>query len=237
MKVRILHIFEDVMNLYGEYANVAVLERYLKDLGHEVETDRLSLYENKDISGYDFYYMGSGTERKQKLALSELRKYAQELNKACQNGKTMLFTGNSFELLGAKLTDADGREYDGLGMLDFVTTESKKRTVGDALAELNGELLVGFINKCSKTTGIMNPLFTMRMGFGNDKSGGAEGFVLNQCYGTHLTGPILVKNPAMLRLIAEKIVGKIDSSVRYEFMERSYQTTVEALKKRLAEQK
>ena len=66
---------------------------------------------------------------------------------------------------------------------------------------------------------------------------GAEGFAMNNCFGTHLTGPIMVKNPAMLRFIAEKIVGKIDANVRYDYMERSYQTTVEALEKRLAEQK
>ena len=237
MEVRILHIFEDVMNLYGEYANVSVLERYLKDLGHKVKVDRLSLYEKKDISGYDFYYMGSGTETKQKLALSELKKYAAELKKACQQGKVMLFTGNSFELLGKKITDADGKEYECLGLAEFVTTESKKRIVGDALAELDGNVLVGFINKCSKTSGIESPLFAMKMGFGNDRDKDKEGFVLNQCYGTHLTGPVLVKNPAMLRKIAKLIVGTIDESVRYDAMEKSYQTTVAALEKRLNEAK
>lgn len=237
MEVKILHIYEDVMNLYGEYANISVLERYLTDLGHEVKVDRLSLYEKKDISGYNFYYMGSGTESKQKLALSELKKYAADLKKACEQGKTMLFTGNSFELLGSKITDAEGKEYECLGFADFVTTESKKRIVGDALAELDGETLVGFINKCSKTSGIKAPLFTMKMGFGNDSDKGAEGFVLNQCYGTHLTGPVMVKNPAMLRKIAKMIVGTINASVSYGAMEKSYQTTVAALEKRLAEAK
>lgn len=237
MEVKILHIYDDVMNLYGEYANVAMLERYLTDLGHSVRIEKLSLYEEKDISDFDFYYMGSGTESKQKLALRELRKYADALKNACEQGKVMLFTGNSFELLGAKVTDAEGKEYEGLHLAEFETVEGKRRIVGDALAQMESEVLVGFINKCSKTTGIETPLFDMKMGFGNYKDRSAEGFVKNRCFGTHLTGPILVKNPAMLMRMARLLVGTIDETVRYEYMERSYQTTVEALQKRFSEEK
>ena len=72
MERKLLHLYDDVMNLYGEYANVSLLARFLTDLGHSVQIDTLSLYEKKDISGYDFYFMGAGTERRQKLALSQL---------------------------------------------------------------------------------------------------------------------------------------------------------------------
>ena len=237
MKVKILHIFDDLMNLYGEYANIAILQRYLTDLGHEVTVDKLGLYEKKDISGYDFYYMGSGSESKQKLALQELRKYEKTLKSAFEQGRTMLFTGNSFELLGEKITDAEGREYEGLKFDTFVTNEGKRRIVGDALAVFGDDVLVGFINKCGKTSGITSPLLKMKMGFGNDELCGDEGFCRNQCYGTHMTGPILVKNPAMLHFVAEKIVGKAEREVRYDYMERAYQITLQALEKRLAESK
>ena len=237
MKIKILHIFDDLMNLYGEYANVEVLGKYLRDLGYEVQTDTLHLYEEKDISGYDFYYMGAGTERKQKLALSRLAGYREVLQKVCSEHKVMLFTGNSFELLGDRIVDADGREYEGLHIGSFVSTQGKKRITGDALAEYNGNLLVGFINKCSRTTGIENPLFRLTMGFGNDQDRGDEGFRKNSCLGTQMTGPLLVKNPAMLKAVAEMLVGEIAEDVPYEYMKRSYETTVGALKKRLEETK
>ena len=51
MEKKLLHLYDDVMNLYGEYANVAVLARYLRDLGFQVQVETLSLYETKDISG------------------------------------------------------------------------------------------------------------------------------------------------------------------------------------------
>ena len=235
MELKLLHLYDDVMNLYGEYANVSVLARCLTDLGCTVSVDTLSLYEKKDISGYDFYYMGSGTERRQKLALSQLGNYRDALAAACEAGRVMLFTGNSFELLGDKITDQDGTEFEGLHIVPFETVEGKRRIVGDCLASFDGfdEILVGFINKCSRITGVEQPLFQMKMGVGNEADKGAEGIRKNNCFGTHLTGPILVKNPAMLRYIV-KLLGVDDPErVSYPFMEKGYAITAEELNKRL----
>ncbi len=235
MEVKLLHLYDDVMNLYGEYANVAILARYLTDLGHTVSVDTLSLYEKKDISAYDFYFMGAGTERRQKLALSQMGRYREALQRACDAGKVMLFTGNSFELLGARLQDAEGKTFEGLHIAEFVSTEGKRRITGDCLAKFDdtGDTLVGFINKCSKTTGVETPLFTLEMGFGNEADRGAEGFRKNNCFGTHLTGPILVKNPAMLKYAAKLLLGEAYSdTVTYSFMEKGYETTLTELRKR-----
>ena len=235
MEKKLLHLYDDVMNLYGEYANVAVLARYLRDLGFQVQVETLSLYETKDISGYDFYYMGSGTERKQKLALTQLMQYREALAAACDAGKTMLFTGNSFELLGRTVTDAAGNSYEALGLADFTTVESKRRITGDCIMSFDGfpEPLVGFINKCSRTCGVKTPLFQTQMGFGNEAERGAEGFRKNNCLGTHLTGPMLVKNPAMLRYVAGLLGAEHPERVHYDFMEKGYETTVSELTKRM----
>ncbi|MBE6928541.1 MAG: glutamine amidotransferase [Ruminococcaceae bacterium] len=237
MEIKILHMFGDVMNLYGEYANMEVMKRYLTDLGYDVCVDTLSLYERKDISGYDFYYMGSGTEKNQKRVLPELKHYEPAVKAACESGKTMLFTGNSFELLGSKITAADGMQYEGLNLEDFVTIEGKRRIVGDAIAQLGEQRFVGFINKCGKTSGIKNSLFEMRMGFGNDKEKGTEGLRIRNCFGTHLTGPIMVKNPNFLAMIAGLVIGEELPAPTYEAMKRSYETTLKALEARLSEQK
>lgn len=235
MELKLLHLYDDVMNLYGEYANVSVLARCLSDLGCTVSVDTLSLYEDKDISGYDFYYMGSGTERKQRLALSQLVKFRDALNDACEAGKVMLFTGNSFELLGKKITDADANAYEGLQLASFETVEGKRRMTGDCLATFDGfeDVLVGFINKCSRISGVEQPLFKLLMGAGNEGDKGAEGFRKNNCLGTHLTGPILVKNPAMLRYIATLLGVEDTSRISYPYMEKGYETTAYELKKRL----
>ena len=235
MELKLLHLYPDVMNLYGEYANVAVLARCLRDLGCTVSVDTLSLYEEKDISGYDFYYLGAGTERNQKLVLPHLLAHRADLEAACESGKVLLFTGTGFELLGAGITDADGKAFEGLHIGEFQTVESTRRITGDCIADCK-ELplpLVGFVNKCSRSSGITSPLFTLRMGFGNEKERGAEGFRKNNCFGTHITGPILAKNPAMLRYIAGLLGAKTPEHAIYPNMEKAYEVTAEELQKRL----
>lgn len=233
--MKILHLFDDIMNLYGEYANLRILERYLSDMGHSVQIDTLGVYEDREISGYDMYFMGAGTERRQKIALAELRKYEKVLKQEYENGKVMLFTGNSFELMGKSLTDAQGKRYDCLGLFDFETVEGTRRIVGDCLgiSKLFESKIVGFMNKCSKTSGISASLFTLQMGFGNETDKGPEGICEKNFFGTHLTGPILIKNPAMLQEIAMRLVGKIDPKLSYPPVLSAYETTAKALQNRL----
>ena len=52
--MKILHLYHDIMNLYGEYANVSALERMLEKSGVKFTTDRLTLFDNADLhrSGY-----------------------------------------------------------------------------------------------------------------------------------------------------------------------------------------
>ena len=57
--MKILHLYYDIMNLYGEYANVSALERIIENSGENVEIDRLTLGDNADINSYDFIYIGS----------------------------------------------------------------------------------------------------------------------------------------------------------------------------------
>ncbi len=243
MEVRILHMYNDIMNLYGEYANITLLQRYLSDNGANVITDTLSLYEEKDISGYDFYYMGSGTEKNQKIVLKDIEKYKETLTKASEENKVMLFTGNAFEILGSKITTADGTEFEGLSIGDFETSEGTKRIVGDCLAsaEYSEVYHIGFINKCSVTKGVTTPLFKMKMGFGNEKEGGDEGFVKNNTFGTHLIGPVFVKNLHFLNMTAEKLGCEINTQIQsqdiYKYMDKSHYNSVKQLLERIENEK
>lgn len=234
MERKLLHLYDDAMNLYGEYANVSLLARYLTDLGHSVRVETLSLYEKKDISGYDFYYMGAGTERRQKLVLPQLLQYRETLLEAKRRGAVLLFTGNAFELLGRAVTDAEGKRYDCLGFAGFESNETKRRITGDVIARIGDERVVGFMNKCGHTTGVKQPLFHVEFGFGNEAACGDEGWRDGNCFGTHLTGPLLVKNPSMLRRVAKALLGDaFADTVQYPYMQRGYEMTLSELTKRM----
>ena len=78
--MKILHLYHDMMNLYGDYANLLVLQRCLKELGQSVEIHTLSMGEKKDISGYDLQVLTpEGVSVSTKDAYSGIRPHLPEV--------------------------------------------------------------------------------------------------------------------------------------------------------------
>lgn len=233
--MKILHLYHDIMNLYGEYANVAALKRILENNDVLCEIDKLSVNDELQIMDYDFIYVGSGTESNQKYVLEHLKYYKEDLRAYVEAGKFLLMTGNSFEIMGKELKDAKGKSYTGLQMFDFSVTEQEKtRDTADAIFTMEGSdrPLVGFINKCSSITGITAPLFQVTMGLGNEKGGNTEGILYKNFYGTHLTGPILIKNPYFLISLVEKLCEKEINGEYLTYEKAGYEITLRELRKR-----
>ena len=211
MEQKILHLYPELMSLYGEYANVAVLRRHLEDLGVSVTVTGVTFENEPDFSGADMIYMGAGTERSQKAVLADMPRYADGLKAAVEDGTLLLFTGNAMEVIGKSVTDAAGKVHPALGLADFSTVETDRRTPHDVIAvsTLWEERAVGFMNKCSRTSGVTSPLFSsLPMGFGNDVEGGGEGYVSGNVFATHITGPVLVKNPAFTALLIRRLFAR-----------------------------
>ena len=208
MEVNILHLYPDCMSLYGEWANVAVLKRHLEALGVTVNVKKNLLDDAPDFTDADFIYMGCGTERTQKAALMQLKDRGDDLKAALERGAVVLFTGNAMEILGRSVTDANGQEWPGMGVAEFATVETDKRDPEDVIAHapLLKQPVVGFMNKCSHTSGVTAPLFdALKLGFGNESGKGAEGYTDGNLFATHITGPLLAKNPHVTHLMMEQI--------------------------------
>ncbi len=240
MELKIIHFYPDLMSLYGSYANVWVLQRYLEALGHTVTVEPVVPGEEKDLVGADLYYMGAGTERSQTAALTDLYRYGELLKDAAAAGAAMLFAGTALELLGASITSADGTERPGIGLASFTSVQGQKRIVGDVYGttDLFPDAVVGFMNKCTLLHGVETPLLTgCALGFGNETEGGPEGFHWNNVLGSELTGPILVKNPRLLEKTAAAICLRRGADwpqepPRWPFEEEGYAITAEQLRLR-----
>lgn len=259
--MKILHLYHDIMNLYGEYANVSALERMLEKSGVKFTTDRLTLFDNADLGDYDFIYIGSGTEKNQKLVLQDFKKYKDFLVEYINSGKVILMTGNSFEMLGKTITDSDGKVYDGLGIYDFTVTEQNKRRItGDIVytSDILTKPIVGFVNKCSEIKCDYNdyhngthaipskdnkflekPLFTVKYGLGNCEGSKEEGLRNHNLFATHVTGPIMIKNPHFLEYIALQISKNTDGfkpcTDHLDYERAGYEITLGELTKRFEE--
>lgn len=210
MSTKILYLYYDIMNLYGENGNIRMIERVLTQKGAEVEIDRKTITdEDIDFTQYDFIYCGAGTERSRDACIKHLVKFADSLKKAYEEGRVMLFTGNSYEMLGKSLRTAEGEDVKGMGLFGFTVQEQKKnRYSGDVTLKcgLSTEEFIGYINKCSVIEGIENPLFeiTSVVGTVKDKT---DGIHEKNFFGTQVTGPVMVKNPQFAEYIAELILA------------------------------
>ena len=126
-------------------------------------------------------------------------------------GAVVLFTGNAMELLGGSIPGEDGR-LPALGFAGFLTEGEDRRDPGDVIAHtaLWDSPVVGFMNKCSRTfmadDGDDTPLFDrLSLGMGNQREKGPEGYVKGNVFATHLTGPVLVKNPDFVDFLIRRL--------------------------------
>ena len=236
--MKILHLYHDIMNLYGDYANLVAVKKLAVHNGVEVTVDRHSIGDEVALADYDLIYIGSGTERNQKVVLEDLRRYSKALSDCIEGGKVILMTGNAFEMLGKSITNADGKVHEGLGLFDFETTEQDKtRMVGDVVfgCDFLDSPVVGFINKCSEIRGIGQPMFTVEMGLGNAEGDKGEGIRKNNLFCTHVTGPVLIKNPHLLTYLCTLILGEQPDDGCLDYEKKGYAVTLRELRKRTAE--
>lgn len=208
--MRIIHLFADLCNLYGDYGNVWALKRMLENKGQNVEIEYQSIDDMIDVSGADLVFIGSATERNQKVALEYLQGCKDNIKAALDNGTVILATGNSFEIFGQSVIDCDGMKYEGLSFFPYETVEGKERIVTDSLCttSLCGGDIIGFVNKASLTTGVDSPLFDVKQGSGNGKDDSKEGVNYGSFYGTHLIGPVLIRNHQLCEYFADMLIKK-----------------------------
>ena len=193
----------------------------------EIENNQIEELTEKDYSIYNY----------QKDCRNKIKEVIKKYNNL-----------NAFEILGKTITDAKGKEYQGLGIFDFTVVEQERvRNTADAIfslleqednaedaKKLNGKReLVGFINKCSTIKGITTPMFEVKMGLGNENKGKTEGIVYKNFFGTHLTGPMLIKNPYFLQDLASKLCGKEMNGDYLNYEKAGYEITLRELSKRL----
>lgn len=240
MEVRFLHFYPDLMNLYGSYANVSALRRYLERLGHTVAVEPVGPGEAAEVSGADFLYMGAGTERAARAAMEDFARFGPAVKEAAEAGAVMLFAGTAMELLGQSVTEADGTAYPGIGLASFTTVHGAVRIVEDVYGrtDLFPEAVVGFMNKCGAVTGVETPLLTsVEFGFGNEGARSPEGFHWKNVFASQLTGPLLVKNPKLLEAMAAAVYARRGEPLPEErtadpWAERGYAVTEAELRRR-----
>ena len=134
MKIKIAHLYYDLLNLYGEQGNILALKNAFENQNVKVEINLLSAGDNINFNKYDIFYMGSGTNQNLLIVLNDLKKHKKQLLNAIKKNKYFISTGNSHEIFG-KFIEMDNAKYEGLKIFDYYAKQNPKRIVGESFME------------------------------------------------------------------------------------------------------
>ena len=70
---------------------------------------------------------------------------------------------------------------------------------------------------------------------GNDKSSNMEGIATERFYGTQIIGPLLVKNPEILKTLFEAVTGQRLSLSKDDNIVKAYESSLSQLNLRIKE--
>lgn len=205
-RINILHLYPDLLNLYGDKGNIECMKKRLlwRGIGAEVipHTDPNRALELDKI---DIIFIGGGSDREQEIVCSRLLAHKSELTDFVESGGCLLAVCGGYQLLG-KYYQTGEKKIEGLSILDIKTEapQGAKRLIGNVVLKsgLCAAPVVGFENHGGRTDiGSCKPLGEVICGFGNNGESGAEGVVYKNLIGTYLHGPLLPKNPELCDLI------------------------------------
>ena len=180
--MKIAYLYYDFLNLYGESGNIKIISNILKYNKIKHEIIYLSLDDELDFDRYDLVYIGSGTEDNLLIALKHLSKYKNDIKKYIEDNKFMLVTGNSVDMFGKKI-----EETKAFNIFDYEVTKDKRK-----MEEVYNNKILGFINNNSY----------------NSEYSDTDIIRYNNFYGTYILGPILVRNPNLVKQFLNDLTNK-----------------------------
>ncbi len=207
-KLRICHLYPDILNLYGDRGNTITLVQRCLWRGIDAELTTLCLGEDADFAEFDLFFLGGGQDFDQFTLLDDLGigkpgSKASRLVEAVADDAVMLAICGGYQLLGDYYIGRDGKRSDFIGAVPFYTDSAPERMIGNMVFACDDfdTTVVGFENHSGKThlppdNPEVRPLGKVEVGYGNNGEDGYEGLRYHNTFCTYSHGPILPKNPA-----------------------------------------
>ncbi|MBS4949996.1 MAG: adenosylcobyric acid synthase [Granulicatella adiacens] len=208
MKLRICHLYGNLMNTYGDNGNLLMLQHRAKKLGCEVETTLISLEEDFNPDDFDIVMFGGGQDYEQTVVAKDLQNKKDALIQYIEDDGVVVAICGGFQLLGRYYVNASGERLNGISAIDVCTNgQFPNRLIGDVeiVNEEFGETYLGYENHIGRTYlgKNMKPLGKVVKGYGNNEEDHVEGCHYKNVFCSYFHGPILVRNQHLADRIIE----------------------------------
>ena len=213
--LRVCALYPDLMNIYADRGNIAVLRARCEWRGLGFELSASGIGERLDASGADLFYMGGGQDRDQAAVARDMVDTKRDaLHEAAGRDAVILAVCGGYQLLGQSYQMGD-EELPGIGLVDLRTVRGDgPRLIGNCAIEADvgpgpERVIAGFENHGGRThlgPG-EQPLGRVLSGHGNNGEDGFEGVKRRNVIGTYLHGPLLPKNVWLADRLIEMALG------------------------------
>ncbi len=136
-RLRIVHLFPDVLRVYGDGGNVMTLVRRaeVRSIATSVERVRIGAAR---LPPADLIFIGGGQDREQETVARELERLGNQLVDLVADGAALLAVCGGYQNLGTQYTTSRGAELKGPGLFSVTTDASGRggRLVGPVVATL-----------------------------------------------------------------------------------------------------
>jgi CobQ-like glutamine amidotransferase family enzyme len=212
--LRVCALYPDLMNIYADRGNIAVLRARCEWRGLGFELSASGIGEQLDPASADLFYIGGGQDRDQVAVARDMVDTKRDgLHAAADRAAVVLAVCGGYQLLGHGYQMGD-EELPGVGLVDLRTVRAEgARLIGNCAieADLGGgpRVIAGFENHGGRThlgPG-EKPLGRVLRGHGNNAADGFEGVHRGNVIGTYLHGPLLPKNVWLADRLIELALG------------------------------
>ena len=213
-KLNIVHLYPDLLNLYGDRGNIQCLRMRCKWRGIDAQVTECNLDDKLSLASADIVLLGGGSDREQQIVCTRLQQVRPELRDYVEDGGTLIAICGGYQLLGHYYDTSEGR-MEGLSLVDLYTEQGSPRLISNIV--LRNEYLpdalpyeiVGFENHGGRTyIGNNMPFGKVLYGHGNNGKDTCEGVLYRNVIGTYLHGPLLPKNPHVCDLLLQRALDR-----------------------------
>ena len=212
--LRLCALYPELMNIYADRGNIAVLRARCQWRGLGFELGSASVGEPLDQAAHDLFYIGGGQDRDQIAVAQDMAATKRDpLHAAADRGAAVLAVCGGYQLLGNSY-QLGAEELPGVGLVDLHTVrEDGPRLIGNCAIEADlgtgPRTIAGFENHGGRTYlgDRSQALGRVLAGHGNNGADGLEGVRVGNVIGTYLHGPLLPKNVWLADRLIELALG------------------------------